>query len=248
MGESIKAICALVLIVASIAAAVAWITDPSAITWCFRIGGPILALGAIGMILKLHLRADLADDYLRQQTGNYFNRAGFCFAFVATSEAGVCHLNAYFQNQHDQPCLGRIAMRPARGFLMGRAKIETITFEVDCGPAAYGVASIAIPLPKKLQGKRQSFEVGASVDYPQGKGNRLRFRDGIFLRGNSKFGDKFGTALTLAGAATGQIVLSKPATATVAFPADVAEDIPDDLEAQVRTLWKLGDAPLKDIA
>jgi hypothetical protein len=151
MGESVKAVCALVLIVASIAAAVAWLSDPGAITWCFRIGGPILALAALGMILKLHRRADLAHDYLRQQAGNYFNRDGFCFALGATSEGGVCQLNAYFQSQHDQPCRGRIAIRPARGFLLGRAKVEVITFDVDCQPAAYGVASIAIPLLKKPQ-------------------------------------------------------------------------------------------------
>ncbi len=248
MGESVKAICALVLIVASIVAAVAWITDPSAITWSFRIGGPILAVAAIGMILKLHFRPDLAPDYLRQHPGNYFNRDGFCFAFVATSEAGICHLKAFFQNQNDRPCRGRIAMRPARGFLLGRAKIDTITFDINCEPAAYGTASIAVPLPKKLQGKRQSFAVGASVDYPQGKGNRLRFRDGIFLRSNSTFGNAFGTALTLASAATGQIVLVRPATATVALPSDVAEDISCDLNPDVRTLWKLGDAPIEDRA
>ena len=152
MGESVKSVCAVVLIVASIAAAIAWVTDASTLTWCFRILGPLLALGALGMILKLHFRPDLADDYLRRQTGNYFNRDGFCFAFTATAEAGVCHLNAYFQNQYDQPCVGRIAIRPARGFFLGRANIEAITFEVNCDQAAYGVASIAIPLPQKLHG------------------------------------------------------------------------------------------------
>ena len=247
MGESVKAICAVVLIVASIAAAVAWITDPSAITWLFRIRGPIVALVAVGTILKLHFRPDLAHDYLRQNTTNYFNRDGFCFAITATSEAGVCRLKAYFQNQYDQACRGRIAIRPARGFLLGRAKIETISFDIDCQPAAYGVASIAIPLAKELQGKRQSFEVGASVEYPQGKGTRLRFRDGIFLRSNSTFGNAFGTAVTLAGAATGQIVLSTPATATVVFPSNVAQDVPVNSKPKVQTLWKLGDASLDKV-
>jgi hypothetical protein len=246
MGESVKAVCALVLVVASVAAAVAWsASQPDAIAWCFRIGGPILALLAVGLILKLHFRADLAPDYLRKQAGNYFNRGGFCFAFGATAVDGICYLDAYFQNQQDQACLGRIALRPARGFFLGRAKTETVTFEIDCEPAVFGVARIAIPLPQKLQGKRQSFEVGASVHYPRGKGRRLRFRDGIFLRTNSNFGDTFGTALTVAGAATGQIVLSKPATTTIDLPVGAVEDLPDDVKPEIKTLWKLGDPPLE---
>ena len=47
------------------------------------------------------------------------------------------------------------------------------------------------------------------------------------------------------GAATSMIVLSSPATAKVALPADVAEEIPDDLEPEIKTLWQLGDPPLE---
>lgn len=248
MGESTKAISALVLIVAAIAAAIAWTADqPDGATWAFRIGGPTLALLAIGLILNLHFRADLAHDYLRDRAGTYFNRDGFCFAFVATAVDSVAYMDAYFQNQRDRPCVGRIALRPARGFLMGRAKIETITYEMECGPAAFGVARIAIPVPEKLQGKRQSFEIGASVKYPDGKGQRLRFRDGEFLRSNTNFGNSFGTALTVAGAATGSIVFSKPATATVELPVGVTEDISDTLVPEIKTLWKLGDPSLENV-
>jgi hypothetical protein len=84
MGESIKVVCVLVLGVASIAAAVAWFDDqPNSVTWAIRIGGPILSLLAIAGFLRLHLRRDLAPDYLRRSAGNYFNRDGFCFAFAA---------------------------------------------------------------------------------------------------------------------------------------------------------------------
>ena len=249
MGESTKAICALVLSVGAIAAAIAWIADrPDAATWSIRIGAPTLALMAIALILKLHFRADLAYDYLRDHAGTYFNRDGFCFAIVATAVDGIAYMDAYFQNQRDKPCVGRIALRPARGFFMGRAKIETITYEIECAPAAFGFARMAIPIPEKLQGKRQSFEVGASVDYPEGKGQRLRFHDGVFLRANTKFGGSFGTALTVAGAATGSIVLSKPATATVDLPVGVTEDIPDNLIPEIKTLWQLGDLSLDDVA
>lgn len=127
MGESTKAVCALVLIVAIIAAAIAWTApQPGTIMLGFRIGGPVVALIALGLLLKLHFRADLAYDYLRKCTGTYFNRDGFCFAFTATTADGIAYLEAFFQNQRDVPCLGRIALRPARSFFMGCAKIETI--------------------------------------------------------------------------------------------------------------------------
>ncbi len=249
MGESTKSACALVMIVGVIAAVLAWTADrPDATTWGFRIGGPVTALLALGLILKLHFRADLEYDYLRPLTGTYFNRDGFCFAFVVTAIDGIAFMNAYFQTQYDRPSLGRIALRPAHGFFMTRAKIDAITFEIECPPAGFGFARIAIPLPDKLQGKRQSFEVGASVRYPDGKGRRIRFHDGVFLRSNTNFGNSFGTALTVAGAATGSIVLSKPATAAIDLPVGVSEDIPDNLVSETKTLWQFGEPPLENVA
>jgi hypothetical protein len=249
MGESTKSVCALLMIVGVIAAALAWTADrPDATTWGFRIGGPVTALLALGLILKLHFRTDLEHDYLRPITGTYFNRDGFCFAFVVTAIDGIAFMDAYFQTQYDKPSLGRIALRPARGFFMTRAKIDAITFEIECPPAGFGVARIAIPIPEKLQGKRQSFEVGASVRYPDGKGRRIRFHDGVFLRSNTNFGNSFGTALMVAGAATGSIALSKPATATIVLPVGVTEDIPETLVSETKTLWQKGEPALENVA
>ena len=245
MGESTKAVTSVVLIAGVIAGAIGWFSDrPDAVAWGLRIGGPTLAVLALGLIFKLQFRSDLARDYLREHARKYFNRDGFCFAFGSSKDNGVGYIEAYFQNQHDQPCIGRIALRPARGFLMGRVKIDAVTFEIACAPAAFGVARIAIPISEKVQGKRQAFDVGASVDYPNGKGQRLRFHDGIFLRANTNFGNSLGTTLTIAGAAAGSIVLSKPANATIKLPVGVAEDIPDDLLPEINTLWQLGNPSL----
>ncbi len=248
MGESTKAVSALILIVASIATAVAWFLDrPDTTTWAFRIGSPILALASLGLILKLNARADLVHDYLREHAGSYFNRDGFCFALVPHVVDQTAYICAYFQNQYDQPSIGRIAVRPGRGFFMGRANIDAITYEIHCAPAAFGIARIAVPIPRKLQGKRQSFEVGASVEYPNGKGHRLRFHDGVFLRTNTKFGSAFGTALTIAGAAGGAIILSKPATMTMELPLEVAEDVSTS-SPEIKTLWQLDDPSAQKVA
>lgn len=246
MGESAKAVIALLMIVGIVAASLAWNDDrPDAATWGFRIGGVVTAVLALALLLKLQFRTDLAPDYLRERMRAYFNRDGFCFAFAASSADGIAYFDAYFQNQYSAPCVGRIVLRPARGFFLGRAPFEAITYEINCEPAGFGVASIPIPIPQKLQGKHQSFEVGASVDFPAGKGRRLRFRDGVFLRTNTDFGDAFGTALTAVGAATGTIVLPKPALAKVALPANVAEVLPVPRAPELKTFWRLGDMPLE---
>lgn len=246
MGESTKAVLALLMIVGMVATPMAWFTDdPNAVTWGFRLGGPIASVLAIGAILKLHFRADLQPDYLRPLAGTYFNRDGFCFAPLATAADGLAYLTVYYQSQFDQPSLGRIALRPAPGFFLTRAKIDAITFEIDCPPAGFGRVKIALPIPQKLQGKRQSFEIGASVHYPDGKGLRVRFHDGIFLRSNTNFSNSFGTALMIAGAATGQIVLSKPATVKIELPRGVAETLSDGPAPERELLWKMGDPPLQ---
>jgi len=248
MGESTKSVLALLMIVGVIAALVAWFTDrPDETVWGIRIGGFVGAALALGLLLKLHFRADLEPDYLLPLTGTYFNRNGFCFTFAVTAVDGVAFLDAWFQTQYDRPSVGRIALRSARGFFLTRAKIEVITFEIECPPGGFGFARIAIPVAEKLQGKRQGFEVGASVRYPEGKGRRIRFHDGVFLRSNSNFGNSFGTGLAIAGAAAGSLVLSRPATATIELPVGVSEDVPYDLAPEFKVLWQLGEPPLENI-
>jgi len=241
MGESTKAVCVVVFAAACLVTPLVWLIDqqPGPITWSFRLGCPVVGALAIGLLLILHFRADVVPDYLYIEVGKYFNRDGFCFAFRAVPVDGVCYLLAYFENQHDQPCRGRIVLRPARGFWLRRAKIENITFEINCEPAAFGFVRIVLPLAKELQGKRQLFDVGASAHYPNGQGRRLRFRDGVFLRTNCNFGDTFGTGLIVAGA-----VLEKPRKAKIELPVGVTEDVPEGLKPETRTLWRLGAPPL----
>ncbi|MCE9545866.1 MAG: hypothetical protein K8T25_10160 [Planctomycetia bacterium] len=234
---------ALLAFVVGMFCCMAWFVDrPDVWNWRFRIAGAALAPLGLAAFLLLHFRRDLAPDFLRKQFGNYFERGGFCFGFTAEVQHGVCYLVAHFQNQHVRSCVGRIALRPAEGFFDGRIQYDTISFEIPCGPAAYGFTRISIPVPKGIQGTKQRFEVGAAVEYPQGRGRQLRFHPGISIRSNSKFNEKFRTAIMAIGAAGGSLILIRPATVTVSMPIEVAEDIVTPIDPEITTLWKLGDA------
>lgn len=245
MREFVKGIWVVSILIGFIATPFAWADDrPNAVTWSFRVGAPILTVIAGVAFWRMNSRRDEATDYLSQLGLPFFDRGGFCFALVPRVANGVCSLDAFFQNRFERACRGRIALRPARGFF-GRKKLDTIGYEIECGPAAFGVATVCLPLPHESQGKKQKFEVGASVDYPEGRGRMLRFRDGLALRGDSDFGDAFGTAVSVAGALVGTFVLSSPATITLRLPTGVAEELPAHGASQIKTLWQLGDGPLE---
>ena len=164
--------------------------------------------------------------------GRYFNRGGFCFAFKPVAVDGVFYLLAYFQNQAERPCRGRIALRPARQFLMNRRPIETIHLEIDCEPAAFGIAKVAVPLPLVVQGKDQAFEVGASVEYPQGKGRRLRFYAGQAWNPTPSLWTMLRAMLALAGLLIGRVGLaghmfvSRHATVKIQLPGALSPSCP----------------------
>jgi len=208
--------------------------------WLAPGSGAIVALACgIGMA-KIEFRKDLVPDFLYQEVKRYFDCNGFCFAIAAGVENGEAVINILFQNRHDRRVEGRVALRPAQGFL-ARAKIPIFGVDISCPPAGFGVARVPWPVPAKYQGTRQKFDVGADVRHPDGLGKCLRFRISLVLRGNANFKNPFGTAMTVAGLATGAIIISTPASVTVTLPSNVAEVLPDVTAPAIITLWKLGD-------
>lgn len=248
MWELLKVLCVLVLMFCGTATGVMWIEDrPTLTTWVLRFVFPAVTLAAIGMFLMLHFRRDRAPDYLQQQMGDYFNRGGFCFAPQATTIDGAAYVEVWFQNQHARQCRATICLRPARNFFLDRNAIQPILCDINCEPGAFGVARIPLSLPKQFQGKLQSFEVGASVHYPQGKGRLLRFRDGVVIRQNADFLSASRLAFAVAGVATGTLGLITPAQIKLQLPSGVSENA-EGLKPQVSTLWMLGDPPLKAVS
>lgn len=252
MSESIKAICWLVIIICEFVAVFVWSDDrPDATVWKLRLGCIIVAVLALVPIFKLNTRRDHVHDYLGDLSGSFFNRKGFTFSFEAMAIDGTAYMYAYFQNQYDQPCVGQIALRPVNKLFRGRAKIETIRYKIDCAPAGFGFARIAIPIPQDLQGKPLQFEVGAAAEFPDGKGQRLRFDDGVFLRTGTDFVNSIGTAnaivssLNIFGLLMGSMNSTNPAFAIISLPKGVAEHVPDQRVPEVQTLWQLDDEPIE---
>jgi len=242
MQEFLKLSCVTILLFAVPSAAVVC-TDhrPDPTTAVLQYALPVVSVAAFVALLWLQFRRDRIPDLMRQFTSGFFNRDGFCFAVVPIAVDGICYIAAYFQSQRDAPCIGRIALRPSKGFFLSRADIGTIGLTITCEPAAFGICRFAVPLPNELQGTTQSFDVGASVEYPSGKGRRLRFHDGLPIRTNTEFKDSTAKAIAIAGAFTGQIVLYSPATVKMKLPTGVADRLDEPSAVETRTLWRLGD-------
>ena len=97
--------------------------------------------------------------------------------------------------------------------------------------------AVKIAVPVQLQGKAVSFDVGATVEFPDGKGKRLRFNDGVFLRTNARHKDGVQTTLMIAGLATGRIVYFSPATTKILLPSNVLDLPQDPLDIMQEIHW-----------
>jgi hypothetical protein len=215
---------------------------PDAGVWTMRIISAAALIGGVAGGLFLLFRRDRAPDFLQQTCGGYFDRGGFCFAIVPTIVDNRCYLRVYFQNRFERPCRGRVALKPRSGFF-SRPDIQGLTFDIECPAAGFGFYALPFPIPRQYQGTRQKFEVGASVEYPAGKGRMLRFRAAMVLRSNASFGNPFHTTLTVMGALAGSLVISRPATITWTLPSNVKEDVLENDIGHSCLLWQLGDGP-----
>lgn len=243
--EFVKTMSFLLLIIAGGVAVFVWSDDrPTDLTYQLRLGTVVAGVLGIAGIAWAFLKTDKAPDYLCRIAAPYFDRGGFCFLIRCVESNGQCHLQAIVQNRHERRCRGQIAMRPEMPLLGSGPILEQIAFAIDCPPAGFGIINVPISVPTAAQGKQVTFQVGASVDYPEGRGCTLRFKEGIGIRSNSDFRNAFGTTLTVLGAMGGAIVLSSPASVTILLPNEVSENVNEEPSTEI--LWELGDPLLTD--
>ncbi len=246
MREFLKFACAIIVFAAVVGGIIAWSGRPNELMSRLRIILPSCGVVALGVLLYLQFQRDRAPDLLFKYFGRYFDRSGFCFKLRFVADHGVCVLVIPFQNRHERPCSAQIAIRSAPGFFGGRP-FDGVKFDIEAGPAAFGIARVPIPMPVACQGKRHRFDVAATAKYPQGKGRMLRFRDGLKVKSEAGVSELGSAVLTIGLAAFGHIHISgRPASITLSVPAGVSEALPSDAVPVVKTFWTLGDMKIAE--
>lgn len=244
MNESFKATLGAVIFFGCIGA-VTWLVDPpQGETWQYKVRWISLALIVLPTVLLVWAsrRKDKAPDFLRQHFGTYFERDGFCFVVRPEVKDGVCQLSVYFQNRYENSCRASVLLSPSSFFFKSNEPIQTLTFGVECEGASFGRIYAPWPVPAGSQGKVASLDVAASVQYPQGRGQLLRYRDG--LRVGAASADFWREGLVLAGALTGAIVISRPARMKFTLPTGVAAQLAEPPKSHTESLWRIGVPPL----
>jgi hypothetical protein len=247
MQEFLKMTCVVGIMFGGAVAGVTLLDDkPNATVWNLRAVSAVVTLVGLIGFFALHFRRDRVPDFLRNYSRGCFDRSGLCFSFEPTVRNNCCYLRVLFQNRFEHPCRAQIALRPAKVFgTFASADFPASALDFDCPAAGFGLAMLPLPIPKKSQGKRQTFQGGATVEYPVGKGRMLRFGSSrvLTVRSNADFSNPFYGRLTILATLTGSMLISRPARVTFLLPKDVAEFAPDNSAVSRTVLWELADRP-----
>ena len=245
MSESVQAVLALLMIIGMIGSVLVFMNDR--INWPAFGGMLALMLGSLGLLVWSLFRRDKAPDFLKKVPGKLLERDSLCFKVLANSVKGRCYLDLHFQGRYDRPCRAIVVLQPSKGFFLTRPGLASMTVDIDCPAGGYGVTSVPWPVAKKYQGKFQSLDVGADVEYPEGRGKMIRYRGGAQLRtmGADHFKAVMAAAAILnVSAGLGiAVVLRNPVRVKLKLPLDVEETVDDDLPILTKVMWKLGDPP-----
>ena len=178
-------------------------------------------------------------DLLRDRAATYFERDGLCFApAIETTRLGACELALYFQNRYEGRVVARVqVLPPLRPWRLKRHDLPVRTFAIQCPGGGFGVARAAFPVPHAYQGRRMTFELGAGVKYPDGRGELLRFRGGV--RAGSTCDTSAGGQLLAAVLALplGLLGSSTAATATLTLPQGLSSNADDGGEFSEIIWW-----------
>lgn len=237
---------------AGLFAAVTWFGfRPGQLTvaiWTTRFVAPVVMVTAVGVVIRSALRPDSAPDYLKAIVGRAFECEGLCFSVVPDVEGDVAELHVFWQNRFARRCELTITLQRMALFALSRRSLETLAATIGCEGGAFGVTRIPVGVPTKLQGRKKPFEIAASVRYPEGRGEMLRFRAGQQV---SSEGSRaaVGTAATFLGpyglVLTG---LMPRRRMRLRYPKDVRETAPVSAHPRTEIFWAPGDPVIEQHA
>jgi hypothetical protein len=244
MGQSLKALVQLGLIISGAIAFCAWViqfriqpVSPSSLFGSTAVFGALLSL----LILDARRRERL-PDLLLKESGSYFEKDGFCFALSPIAVDGRCWMRIFFQNRYANGCDARVVLQ-AKASFWSLTTPGSADVNIHCEGGAFGVCGFNFPIPRKCQGKTLKFELAAESNYPNGRGKKLRFRDGLRVgTPPTAIGTALSATMTVGLAMVGALVISKPAHVKISLPTDVAETIPEGQSLNQQIIWR-PDAP-----
>ncbi len=195
--------------------------------------GWTLAAACLLLLMGWQFRRDLVPDYLTLSKDNFFERDGFCFGVSLDREEDAAVFTLLFQSRYLGDSTARIALRPVG------SRVATVSPDIHCGPAGFGVAKFPVAIPRRHQGMAVTFEIGVDVDYPLGKGREVRFRPGRTIRHNARFRSLSAVVRTLLHTLAGHLLIHGPTRVRLTLPSDIAESIPDSAAGGSEVLWSL---------
>ena len=236
MNESIKATLGLIIAACALTGIMAWLpgatNEVSTLRWWLRVGCPVLGIVCLAPLIWAQTRRNKVPDFLAQVSPRYFERDGFCFATIPQIVNGDSFMQIYYQNRYERPCEAQILIRASSG-------LSDISLGVSCNSAEFGCSTIPWHIPQYLLGERVSLSLYAGVNYPNGRGTLLRYKDG--LRVGAVGMDFWREGLQIAGAVGGALVLSRPARIQLTLPSGASANTRETISVETRTIWKLGD-------
>lgn len=205
MGQSARAVLTVLMLFIPLAALLTGaLPDPPAqagpILWTLRILLPLAFVAGVWALVASARRKDRLPDFLSQHVSHFFERDGFCFAIRPIASDGVCFFELLYQNRYDRPSEARV--------VISRGVSRIMTIPISCEGGAFGVVQAPYGVHANYRGTTRKFEVSAAVRYPQGKGQPVRFREGVAV-GKAKLNSWAGAA-TAASLAMLSMALSQP--------------------------------------
>jgi len=222
-------LCVVVCVLSTLFGLIAWMTPatgPEAtFRWSVRIGTAVLGPLSLLVLFLFALKPDPVPDLFAKISGPHFGRDGVLFAFKIAPRDGICWLTIHYQNRFANRANMVVLVQPSQNFLLSRNDIPSVIVEIPCGPAAYGVVSVAMGIHRQYQGKKQLFDVGANIQYPDGTGELLRNRVGapISLADIPGFGSLVLTGVQIAATGTPPLTLKSPSRVPFHLPIGVQE-------------------------
>jgi hypothetical protein len=234
----------------SVNAAFLWVSvvppagvDPQAVPF-WRMFSTVGAVISLTVALLFIVRWDREPDFLRGAFGSsYYEQGGFGFrpGFEFNPTAGVFEYVVYCQNRFSGPVKAVVVLDDE---LNEQLRFFPKRLHVDCPGGAFAVAHVPLSIPADASGRLTQADVFCDVDYPNGRGRELRFRQGGAVQ--LPLGKVQRTAIQLVEFAVLQMITT---------PARVSFEWPDLLpscegspgEPRFELLWSLGDERPEDL-